>query len=62
MCALRQVRQGIRGYANCKCGGILDIIYDYDYIKANLTKDKLKSRPKVGESPIAITPLDELPT
>ena len=30
---------------NCECGGILDIIYDYDYIKANLTKDKLKSRP-----------------
>ena len=29
---------------NCECGGILDIIYDYDYIKANLTKDKLKSR------------------
>ena len=23
---------------------------------------KLKSRPKIGESPIAITPLDELPT
>ena len=25
---------------NCECGGILDIIYDYDYIKANLTKEK----------------------
>ena len=22
---------------NCECGGILDIIYDYDYIKALLT-------------------------
>ena len=30
---------------NCDCGGILDIIYDYDYIRANLTKEKLKSRP-----------------
>ena len=29
---------------NCTCGGILDIIYDYDYIKANLTKAVLASR------------------
>ena len=29
---------------NCECGGILDIIYDYDYIKANLTKEKLAAR------------------
>ncbi|MBE6984390.1 MAG: threonine synthase [Ruminococcaceae bacterium] len=29
---------------NCSCGGILDIIYDYDYIKTNLTKEKLASR------------------
>ena len=26
------------------CGGILDIIYDYDYIKTQLTKEKLASR------------------
>ena len=26
---------------NCQCGGILDIIYDYDYIKTVLTKEKL---------------------
>ena len=54
--------EAVPNLTNCECGGILDIIYDYDYIKANLTKDKLKSRPKIGESPIAITPLDELPT
>ena len=30
---------------NCDCGGILDIVYDYDYIKKNLTKEKLKARP-----------------
>ncbi len=30
---------------NCACGGILDIVYDYEYIKQNLTKEKLKSRP-----------------
>ena len=28
----------------CDCGGILDIIYDYDYIKANVTKETLKNR------------------
>ena len=29
---------------NCSCGGILDIVYDYDYIKTKLTKDVLKDR------------------
>ena len=29
---------------NSSCGGILDIVYDYDYIKANLTKEKLAAR------------------
>ncbi|MCI8716240.1 MAG: threonine synthase [Oscillospiraceae bacterium] len=29
---------------NCTCGGILDIIYDYDYIKTTLTKEKLVQR------------------
>lgn len=29
---------------NCSCGGILDIVYDYDYIKTVLTKDKLAAR------------------
>ena len=29
---------------NCECGGILDIIYDYDYIKTVLTKEKLAAR------------------
>ena len=31
---------------NCACGGILDIIYDYDYIKTVLTKEKLRERPQ----------------
>ena len=30
---------------NCTCGGILDIVYDYDYIKTALTKEKLAARP-----------------
>ena len=29
---------------NCSCGGILDIVYDYDYIKANFTKEPLRER------------------
>ena len=29
---------------NCACGGILDIVYDYDYIKSVLTKEKLAKR------------------
>jgi threonine synthase len=29
---------------NCSCGGILDIIYDYDYIKTKLTKEVLRQR------------------
>ena len=37
--------EAVPNLTNCECGGILDIIYDYDYIKANLTKEKLKSRP-----------------
>ncbi|MGE4354283.1 MAG: threonine synthase [Oscillospiraceae bacterium] len=28
----------------CGCGGILDILYDYDYIRPNLTKDVLAAR------------------
>ena len=29
---------------SCTCGGILDIVYDYDYIKTVLTKEKLARR------------------
>lgn len=28
----------------CECGGILDIVYDYDYIKTRLTREKLAAR------------------
>ena len=28
----------------CQCGGILDIVYDYDYIKSQLTEEKLAAR------------------
>ena len=29
---------------NCTCGGILDIVYDYGYIKSVLSKEKLAAR------------------
>ena len=29
--------EAVPDLTNCSCGGILDIIYDYDYIKKNLT-------------------------
>ena len=29
---------------NCACGGILDIVYDYDCVKTALTKEKLAAR------------------
>ncbi|MDO4615641.1 MAG: threonine synthase [Lachnospiraceae bacterium] len=28
----------------CSCGGILDIVYDYEYIRTKLTKEKLAAR------------------
>ena len=28
----------------CECGGILDIVYDYEYIKSRLTKEILANR------------------
>ena len=40
--------EAVPDLTNCSCGGILDIIYDYDYIKKNLTKEKLKSRPNTA--------------
>lgn len=32
------------GLTTCSCGGILDIVYDYDYIRSRLTKDVLAER------------------
>ena len=44
---------------SCECSGILDIIYDYDYIKANLTKEKLKSRPNTMWRYRELLPVEE---
>ena len=36
--------EAVPNLTNCSCGGILDIVYDYDYIKAHLTKEQLAAR------------------
>lgn len=39
-----KIYEAVPDLTNCACGGILDIIYDYDYIKSVLTKEKLAAR------------------
>ena len=36
--------EAVPDLTNCECGGILDIIYDYDYIKSVFTKETLAAR------------------
>ena len=36
--------EAVPDLTNCECGGILEIVYDYDYIKSVLTKEKLAAR------------------
>ena len=36
--------EAVPDLVNCACGGILDIVYDYDYIKTVLTKETLRGR------------------
>ena len=38
--------EAVPDLTSCECGGILDIIYDYDYIKSVLTREKLAARRK----------------
>ena len=38
--------EAVPDLTNCECGGILDIVYDYDYIKTVFTKEKLAARSK----------------
>ena len=38
--------EAVPDLTNCECGGILDIVYDYDYIKSVLTREKLSARRK----------------
>ena len=39
-----KIYEAVPDLTNCECGGILDIVYDYDYIKSRLTKEKLAAR------------------
>ena len=36
--------EAVPDLVNCACGGILDIVYDYDYIKTRLTRETLAGR------------------
>lgn len=36
--------EAVPNLENCSCGGILDVIYDYEYIKTKLTKQTLSKR------------------
>ena len=36
--------EAVPNLTSCSCGGILDIIYDYNYIKKNLTSETGSSR------------------
>ena len=40
-----KIYEAVPDLTNCECGGILDIVYDYDYIRSVLTKEKLAVRP-----------------
>jgi len=40
-----KIYDAVPNVTNCECGGILDIVYDYDWIREHFTKDMLKTRP-----------------
>jgi len=39
-----KIYDAVPDLTNCSCGGILEIVYDYEYIKTVLTKEKLAAR------------------
>lgn len=43
----------------CSCGGILDIRYDYDYVKKTMTPDKLRERPNTMWRYRELLPVEE---
>ncbi len=54
-----KVYEAVPNLTNCECGGILDIVYDYDYIKKNLTKEKLAARPNTMWRYRELLPVEE---
>ena len=51
--------EAVPDLTNCGCGGILDIVYDYDYIREHLTKDMLKIRPNTMWRYRELLPVEE---
>ena len=51
--------EAVPGLTTCTCGGILDIVYDYDYIKAHFTKEQLKGRPNTMWRYRELLPVEE---
>ena len=43
----------------CSCGGILDVQYDYDYVRANLTAKALHARPRTMWRYRELLPVEE---
>ena len=39
-----KIYEAVPNLTNCSCGGILEVVYDYDYIKTVLTKQTLAAR------------------
>lgn len=44
---------------SCACGGVLDVVYDYGYIKRNLTREKLRARPNTMWRYRELLPVEE---
>lgn len=40
--------EAVPNLTNCSCGGILDIVYDYDYIRSIFTKEVLSARKELS--------------
>jgi len=51
--------EAVPDLTNCECGGILDIVYDYDYIRSALTKEKLADRPRTMWRYRELLPVEE---
>lgn len=51
--------EALPNLTTCICGGILDIVYDYDYIRRTLTKEKLNARSRTMWRYRELLPVEE---
>lgn len=51
--------EAVPDLTSCACGGVLDVAYDYDYIKRSLTREKLKARPNTMWRCRELLPVEE---